>query len=172
MGPTLEAIKAKEKADRLAIPQPPEATGQHEQVSGVSAEHQTDRFPTRQYSAEPAVTPGMSLRQAGKIWLAAKRDWKRRKPKTLECSTNYLRALLRFFEDTPLREIQPRSILAYQTARSKQVGASSVNHEVNALSQILKKCGLWGPIRDYYSPLPEPKSTRRKNNDMILRAER
>jgi integrase len=41
-------------------------------------------------------------------------------------------------------------------ARSKQVGASSVNHEVNALSQILKKCGLWGPIRDYYSPLPEP----------------
>jgi integrase len=74
----------------------------------------------------------------------------------MECSTNYLRALLRFFGDMPLQQIQPRSILAYQTSRSKQVGASAVNHEVNALSQILKKCGLWGPIRDYYSPLPEP----------------
>jgi hypothetical protein len=152
--PTLEAIK--EKADRLAVLHPPQETGQREQVSGVSAEHHTDRFPARHFSAEPTVTPGMGLREAGEIWLAAKRDWKRRKPKTLECSTNYLRALLRFFGDMPLREIQPRSILAYQTARSKQVGASSVNHEVNALSQILKKCGLWGPIRDYYSPLPEP----------------
>jgi len=98
----------------------------------------------------------MCLREAGEIWLSTKRDWKRRKPKTMECNEGYLRALLRFFGDTPLQQIQPRSILAYQTARSKKAGASAVNHEVNALSQMLKKCGLWGPIRDYYSPLPEP----------------
>jgi integrase len=155
--PTLEAIKAKEKAERVALPPARIFQPTGEAQNGVSPllPKQENR-PTQRYTAEPAVTPGMSIREAGEIWLAAKRDWKRRKPKTLECSTNYLRALLRFFGDTQLREIQPRSILAYQATRSKQVGASSVNHEVNALSQILKRCGLWSPIRDYYSPLPEP----------------
>jgi hypothetical protein len=157
VAPTLEAIKTQEKAERIAVELPPVLGVEEPAIESRSVNHKRESHPAAQiYSAEPAVTKDMGLKKAGEIWLAAKRDWKRRKPKTLECNTNYLRALLRFFGDIPLQEIQPRSILAYQTARSKQVGASAVNHEVNALSQILKKCGLWGPIRDYYSPLPEP----------------
>jgi integrase len=157
IAPTLEAIKTTEKAKRIAVELPPALDLEEPATEFSTVTQKRESHPAAQlYSAEPAVTRGMGLKQAGEIWLAAKRDWKRRKPKTMECSTNYLRALLRFFGDMPLQQIQPRSILAYQTSRSKQVGASAVNHEVNALSQILKKCGLWGPIRDYYSPLPEP----------------
>ena len=32
---------------------------------------------------------------------------------------------------------------------------SSINHELNVLQQILRKAGLWEPIKDFYAPLPE-----------------
>jgi len=67
--PTLEAIKAKEKAERFAVPpvQTPQPTGEHEQGGEISAVHRTDRPAARQYSAEPAVTPAMGLREAGRF---------------------------------------------------------------------------------------------------------
>lgn len=99
--------------------------------------------------------PGMGLREAGELWLTQK-TWKRRKPKTIECSKGYLKALLIFFGDMPLGDFHPGSILAYQTERQKTVGPSCINHEVNALSQILRQAGLWAKIKDYYGPIPEP----------------
>jgi integrase len=97
----------------------------------------------------------MLLRDAGELWLTQK-SWKRRKPKTIECCRSYLKALLGFFGDMCLDEFTPGSILAYQTDRLKVVGPSAINHELNALAQILRQAGLWGKLKDYYGPLPEP----------------
>lgn len=97
----------------------------------------------------------LGLVEAGELWLSGK-HWKRRKPKTIECNEGYLRNLIRFFGNIPLSEIHAGSLLAYQTERSNTAGASCVNHELNALSQILKQAGLWVHLKDFYSPLSEP----------------
>jgi hypothetical protein len=97
----------------------------------------------------------LGLAEAGELWLSGK-HWKRRKPKTIECDMGYLKNLLRFFGDIPLKEIHAGSLLSYQTERSKSVGPSCINHELNALSQILKQAGLWPALKDYYAPLTEP----------------
>jgi site-specific recombinase XerD len=96
----------------------------------------------------------LNLAQASEIWLARKVE-RFRKPKTLECYRGYLKPLLAFFGDVRLRQIDAGSLVAYQTTRSKQVGPSSVNHELNILSQILRLAVCWGPISDSYSPLKD-----------------
>lgn len=102
-----------------------------------------------------AAMSSMLLREAGDLWLTQK-SWKRRKPKTIECCRSYLKALVLFFGDMRLDAFTPGSLLAYQTERTKSVGPSAVNHEINALAQILRQAGLWGKLKDYYGPLPEP----------------
>lgn len=97
----------------------------------------------------------MGLKEAGEVWLSQKK-WKRRKPKTIECCSGYLRALLGFYGDMSLQEFHAGSLLAYQEHRIKKVGPSAINHELNALSQILRQAGLWAKLKDYYGPLPEP----------------
>lgn len=97
----------------------------------------------------------MDLREAGEVWLSQK-QWRRRKPKTIECCRSYVKALLDFFGDMPLQEFHPGSLLAYQEHRVKTVGPSAINHELSALAQILRQAGLWAKIKDYYGPLPEP----------------
>ena len=89
----------------------------------------------------------LGLVEAGELWLSGK-HWKRRKPKTIECNEGYLKALTRFFGDIRLKEIHAGSLLAYQMERAKTVGPSAINHELNALSQILKQAGLWLALRD------------------------
>jgi integrase len=97
----------------------------------------------------------MGLGEAGELWLSGK-HWKRRKPKTIECNQGYLKALTRFFGDIRLKDIHAGSLLAYQTERATTVGPSAVNHELNALSQMLKQAGLWVALKDHYAPLSEP----------------
>jgi integrase len=97
----------------------------------------------------------MGLLEAGELWLSGK-HWKRRKPKTIECNEGYLRNLVRFFGDIPLKAIHAGSLLSYQLEREKTVGASAINHEINALSQILRQAGLWLALKDYYAPIKEP----------------
>jgi len=97
----------------------------------------------------------LGLAEAGAIWLSQK-EWKRRKPRTLEAARCYLHGLIAFFGDIPLRDLNPGSLLAYQTERSKTAGASYINHELNALSQMLKQAGLWDKLKPYYAPLKEP----------------
>jgi hypothetical protein len=78
-----------------------------------------------------------------------------KKPKTIECCRSYLKALLVFFGDTRLYQIDIGSVIAYQSTRSKAVGPSAANHEINALAQILRLAGCWGRIADAYKPLTE-----------------
>ena len=104
---------------------------------------------------QPPISKSMTLAQAGEVWLSLKlRNCA--KPKTIECGKGHLKALLGFFGDTCLYQINAGALVAYQAKRSKSVGPSTVNHELNALSQILRQAALWGPLSDYYSPLKEP----------------
>jgi integrase len=134
--PTLRAMEAERKAGRLQIP------------AGSAA-------------PPSYITPTMSLKEAGIIWLEMK-TWQRRKPKTLECSRDYLQHLLDFFGDKPICEIDAASIRDYQNERIKTVGPSAVNHETICLGGILRQAGLWGKIEARYAPLPIPDWQRPK----------
>jgi integrase len=97
----------------------------------------------------------MNLVEAGQVWLAGKVS-KGLRPKTIECCEGNLRSLVRFFGPMPLVDFHPGSLKAYQHDRARAAGVSAINHELNVLSQILKKAGLWQPLADWYAPLPEP----------------
>lgn len=107
------------------------------------------------------------LFEACNIWVAGKIS-KGRLPKTLECCVGQTRMLQRFFGDIPLKDFHAGSFKAYQFARiegaghfadengnPRPVGISAVNHELNALQQILRRAGLWDNIKDFYAPLPD-----------------
>ncbi len=93
----------------------------------------------------------MGLKEAGELWLQGKID-KRLKPRTLEACTDYINRLQEFFGDVMLADISAGSLLAYTEWRSKTAGVSRRNHEINALSQMLKRAGLWEKIRYNYKP--------------------
>jgi integrase len=106
----------------------------------------------------------LSLVAAADVWLAGKIS-KCLLPKTIECCQGQIHALTKFFGDMPLVDFHAGSLKAYQMARTQgagvfeqngPAGASCVNHELNALQQILRRAGLWTPIADYYAPLREP----------------
>jgi integrase len=104
--------------------------------------------------AQPKITKFMTLAEAGDIWLTGKQRLS--KPKTIECCRSYIKALLDFFGNPRLHEINAGSLVAYQTRRSEDVGPSAVNHELNALQQILRHALCWGQISDSYHSLKEP----------------
>ena len=106
----------------------------------------------------------LSLFAAAEIWFAGKVS-RCLRPKTIECCQGQLHALKKFFGDMPLADFHAGSFKAYQRSRTEgtgvfeengPAGASCVNHELNALQQILRKAGLWTAIADYYAPLKEP----------------
>jgi hypothetical protein len=125
------------------------------------ANSQSATFPQR------PITPKMTLFEARDVWLEGKSS-KGRSPKTLECCNGQTRAVKRFFGDIPLGDFTAGSFNAYQSIRRSgtgafvdaegkphPVGVSAVNHELNALQQILRRAGLWTAIGDFYSPLKE-----------------
>lgn len=79
---------------------------------------------------------------------------------------NCIAALLHFFRELPLASIHAGHFEQYQKLRAagaggfaRAAGASRVNHELNTLSQILARAGLWPRIAPHYKPLklPRPK---------------
>lgn len=117
-----------------------------------------------QLAAAEKKLGSLSLFAAADVWLAGKIS-KCLRPKTIECCQGQLHALKKFFGDMPLADFHAGSFKAYQLARTQGMGvfaengpagSSCVNHELNALQQILRRAGLWTAIADYYSPLKEP----------------
>lgn len=103
---------------------------------------------------QPPILKCKTLAEAGETWLTRKVQ-EHKKPKTIECCRSYLKALLLFFGDMRLYQIDIGSVIAYQSTRCKTVRPSAANHEINALAQIMRLAACWGRIADAYKPLKE-----------------
>ena len=82
-----------------------------------------------------------------------------KKPRTIEMYEWYVRNLKKMFAGVLLSQIHIGHFLEYQRQRRMEAGASCVNHELNALAQILKAADLWDLIEKHYKPLPLPNWT-------------
>lgn len=110
-----------------------------------------------------AITPEISLREAGPIWLESRRPFLSGHAFTRYAF--YLRPLKAFFSNIRLGDITPDQIRAYQRTRSmlaisgnKPATAGTINHECSCLQQMLKRVGHWQDIAHDYQPLPLPKT--------------
>jgi integrase len=106
-------------------------------------------------SMESSVLKTFALKEAALLWL--EEDVERYvKPSTLKSYKKYLRRLEEF--DFPrLEQIHSGHLREYQRWREAgKYAASCINHDLNTLSQILEKAGLWKAIKDQYRPLPLP----------------
>lgn len=101
-----------------------------------------------------ASLSGMQFSQASLVWLEQKRIYNRES--TIHCYEDYLARLDKFFGPIPLQDIHIGHIQEYQRTYKKVYHPASVNHDINTLSQMLRKAGLWAAMEEYYRALPLP----------------
>lgn len=125
-------------------------------VHGVDSSAMTD--PGSNDSAP--LAPDTPLEKAFAIYL--QRRHLQLKPRTAENYRLHFRFLVRFFgAETSVSSLHEGHFRDYQRWRSTEeqgrskVGSSCINHELNALSQVLALADLWHPISKYYERLPE-----------------
>lgn len=113
----------------------------------------------------------LPFKEAAEIWRKSRERYI--KPKTFDLYRQFIKKGLEPFFGTMklsqihighLREYQEwRQLPHEQTFLSKdgsqrrrvfRAHASTINHELNCLSQILRRAGLWHTIKDQYEPLP------------------
>lgn len=115
---------------------------------------------------EPSELARLTFPEAANIWIES--HGRHIGAGTLRDYHNCIRALQKFFGELGLSEIHIGHFEQYQQLRSEgrdgltSAGPSRVNHDLNTLSQILARAGLWAPIAPYYQPLklPRPKVGR------------
>jgi integrase len=93
----------------------------------------------------------MTFAEAWPIWYKAKAQTI--SDKTQKCHREYIRRLLPFFGSLRLREITFEHIVTYREQRSATAGPRLINHEVNAVQQLLRVVDLWDPIQKRYKPM-------------------
>lgn len=91
--------------------------------------------------------------QAADDWLESRKLYIRES--TAACYSDYL-SRLKSFPFPPLKDIHIGHLMQYQGRMRKDYHPASVNHDLNILSQMLRSCGLWAPMREHYQPLPLP----------------
>lgn len=109
-------------------------------------------------------TASLPFAQAAPLWLEERRN--KLAPKTFHDYEYYVRNLGKFFGSLTLREISNGHLRIYQQMRAtnepntwkQPAGPSLINHELNALAQILTRAGLWSELEKFYEPLPVPES--------------
>ena len=106
------------------------------------------------------LSSGQSIEVAGRVWLETRMP--HIKPSTVSHYRQYLNALCAVFDQTKLAEIDISQVRRYQMVRTLAAGPSRINHELNTLSQILRRVGLWQGIEGQYEPLPLPRWTPRR----------
>lgn len=106
----------------------------------------------------------LPFRQAAPSWLESR---KKISGRTRADYGQYIDALNSFFADLKLIDIHIGHIHEYQKQRQagtifrgRVAGPSRINHEINTLSQILTRAGLWAGLEDWYEPLAIQVSTR------------
>lgn len=111
----------------------------------------------RKNSVSP-LSPRCSLEQAFTIYLDRRRF--HLKPRSIDNYKTHFCSLIRFFgPGKRLEAFHEGDFRQYQRWRSvagqdhRPVGASCINHELNALAQVLELADLWYPISRYYEVL-------------------
>jgi len=107
----------------------------------------------------PPVSANCGLAEAFEIYLQRRKLVI--KPRSTDNYRFHFRCLIKFFgPEKRLETLHEGSFREYQEWRSKAgpdhglAGASCINHELNALAQVLDLADLWHPISKYYEPLP------------------
>jgi integrase len=128
-------------------------------------------------TAVDADLSSLPFAEAAEIWMDIRRQRPLR-PRTHESTRGYLDALVAFFCELRLNQINPGHLREYQIARKANririgdpdeivgyrdirpwkrcAGASIINHELNTLSQLLSHCRLWAGLKPFYHPLSTP----------------
>lgn len=107
-----------------------------------------------------SALPTMTIQQASERWIEWRRPYTR--GRTIETYETFFKALIRFFQEIRLNEIKPGHLREYQRMRAinadnywkRTAGVSVINHELNALAQLLEYAGLWQALKPFYRPLP------------------
>ncbi len=89
------------------------------------------------------------------LWLSSR---VRIAPGTRRDYQNDFHRLSPFLGHVRLREITIDHINRYRADRAQKAGPNRINKELNLLSQIMRRAGVWAPIADWYEPLPLPRS--------------
>lgn len=111
---------------------------------------------------EPGAFRALKFREASAIWFD--NHSRRIGVGTIRHYRDCIRALMVFFAELPLEQIHIGHFEQYQEMRLAgtgglgKAGPVRSNHELNALSQMLRRAGLWHAISDHYRPLPLPKA--------------
>jgi hypothetical protein len=87
------------------------------------------------------LTPEMTFTEAWPIWFREKRQTL--SERSQGCYREFQRHLAKFFGPLKLSEITLDSIIDYREQRSQTAGPGLVNHEINAVAQILRRVDLW-----------------------------
>lgn len=116
----------------------------------------------RRAMIEPTEIARLKFGSAANIWIDSHQ--RHIGEGTLRDYHNCIRALGKFFGELILSEIHIGHFEEYQKQRSDgsggltKAGPSRVNHDLNTLSQILARAGMWPAIAPYYKPLRLPRS--------------
>ncbi len=107
---------------------------------------------------DSAITPEMTLRHAGPLWLESRRGFIAEQTMREYCI--HLKSLCRVLGQKRLDQIKADDVRAYQQSRLARVGAPKINKETSILQQILKRVELWNCIVSEFQPLPRPLESR------------
>jgi integrase len=108
-------------------------------------------------AAMTTLTPDMTFTEAWPVWFRAKRLTLSKSSQ--RCYGEYLRHLGPFFGALHLSDIKLEHFHEYQETRGAKVCAGTVNHELDAVAQILEKLELWQPIKKHFKRLKVPKGS-------------
>lgn len=109
----------------------------------------------------PPLPPDLTLAQGSSDYLERRKLYL--KPRSFAAYQYHFRTLQVFYSpQKQLASFHEQDFRDYQKWRMKshcggrKAGASLINHELGALSQLLALADLWHPISKYYERLPEP----------------
>lgn len=111
---------------------------------------------------DPRLLSTLKFRDAAPLWLEGHRA--HIAAGTIRDYEQCIRSLVFFFADLLLDAVHIGHFEQYQKMRAlgdgwpRPAGPSRINHELNTLSQILNRAGLWAPLAPHYKPLPLPRS--------------
>jgi integrase len=109
----------------------------------------------------PPLSGDLTLEQAASEYLERRRSYL--KPRSFGAYQYHFRTLQAFYGPkkrlSSFHEQDFRDFQKWRTQSDRgrgKAGASLINHELGALSQVLALADLWHPISKYYERLPEP----------------